>query len=335
MRKKIDFEGVNIHLEGEEWRSVVGYEGIYEVSNLGRVKRLKRNPERGKSIMRERMLSAYKDKDGYLSVNLSKNSLQKPHRLHRVVLSAFTPNPNKLPLVNHKNGVRDDNRLENLEWCDAKYNNSYGDAIEKRKKAQFLYFNKSIKVLQYTMNGDFVNGYYTTKDASRKTGISATDINYCLNKKANRAGEFQWIYKNGDIQQKIKASSIKSNKNIKVAQYSLDGKYIKTHENAKIAAQSVGLKSVSLCCLNKMETAGGFVWRYVSREEPPSLQIPITWTTRVKPVYQYSIDGVYINGFKNCAEASKAVNVKPSNICMCCLGKQKTCKGFVWSYTKL
>lgn len=333
MKRKIDFEGATKTLQGEEWKDVTGYEGIYKVSNLGRVKRLKRRFDDGrKSIMRERILLASKDKDGYFSVALSKNGKSTTMRLHRVVLSAFVPNVNNLPMVNHINEIRDDNRLENLEWCDAKYNNSYGKAIEKRKVAQQRYYNKSIKVHQYTLRGKYVKGFHSIVEASMETGISKTDIQYALKGKMSRAGNFQWIFNDNIPPKEIDAIKRLTHKNVKVAQYSLNGEYIRLYNSVKDAKKSTGITTISSCCIGKAETAGRYVWRYVEDGYTPLTSIPITWTTKEKRVYQYTKTGECVGIYESCTEAAKSVNGSASNICGCCLGYYKTSKGYIWSY---
>ena len=100
----------------EVWKSVVGYEGYYEVSNLGRVRRV---------TNKNNLLVPNTLPYGYLQVCLSVNAVRKQHRIHRLVAEAFLPNPNNLPIVNHKDWNPSNNRVDNLEWCDVKYNNSY------------------------------------------------------------------------------------------------------------------------------------------------------------------------------------------------------------------
>lgn len=112
----------------EVWKSVVGYEGLYEVSNIGNVRGLDRyettvklsalkntvtqtNLRKGKT----RTLSI--DKIGYVSINISKNGKQSKGKVHRMVAMAFIDNPDNKPWVNHINGIKTDNRIENLEWC--------------------------------------------------------------------------------------------------------------------------------------------------------------------------------------------------------------------------
>lgn len=97
----------------ENWKPATG---VYEVSDQGNV----RNRKTG------RLLKQVKNKDGYLQVGLREDGKSKSFRVHRLVAFAFIPNPDNLPQVNHKNEDKTDNRVENLEWCDAKYNSNYG-----------------------------------------------------------------------------------------------------------------------------------------------------------------------------------------------------------------
>ena len=102
----------------EEWRPIEGSEGLYEVSSYGRVRSLRRNI----------ILSPKKEPMGYLRCNLYLNKNMKTFSIHRLVAQAFIPNPDNLPQVNHKDENKTNNSVENLEWCDAKYNNNYGTA---------------------------------------------------------------------------------------------------------------------------------------------------------------------------------------------------------------
>ena len=120
----------------EIWKDIEGYEGIYQVSNLGRIKRLEgcyycghRN-EQNKHIQ-EQIMKPYQDKKGYLHIALSNGNERKHYMVHRLVANAFIPNPNNLQFINHKSEIKTENFVENLEWCDAKYNNNYGSRLEK------------------------------------------------------------------------------------------------------------------------------------------------------------------------------------------------------------
>ena len=113
----------------EEWRDIKGYEGLYQVSNEGRIKSLERiaNRSDGKvEILKEKIRKLTKDKDGYLCVPLVKELKRKFCKVHRLVAKAFIDNPDNLPEINHKDECKSNNSVENLEWCDRKYNTNYG-----------------------------------------------------------------------------------------------------------------------------------------------------------------------------------------------------------------
>lgn len=119
----------------EIWKDVIGYEGLYQVSNLGRVKGLKRESKHykgGVRVYNERFLNPCLHKDGYLKVGLIKDGINKQHSVHRLVCSSFIENIYNKPQVNHKNGVKTDNRLENLEWSTSSENHKHAYKIGLR-----------------------------------------------------------------------------------------------------------------------------------------------------------------------------------------------------------
>lgn len=104
------------------WKDIPGYEGLYKVSNTGKIF----------SVVTNRELSVIQKKDGYTCISLcDKDHNKKQYRVHQLVAKAFIPNPNNYPFINHKNEIKNDNRVENLEWCSIKYNSSYGSAPKK------------------------------------------------------------------------------------------------------------------------------------------------------------------------------------------------------------
>lgn len=112
----------------EEWRPVKGYEDLYRVSNTGKIKSLDKivmrdNKPFGKKI--SRLLPQHQENNGYCRVNLLKEGERKKVFVHRIVASSFISNPEDLPCINHINSIRNDNRVENLEWCSYSYNNQY------------------------------------------------------------------------------------------------------------------------------------------------------------------------------------------------------------------
>ena len=125
------------HEEYEVWRDIKGYEGIYQVSDLGKVKSLARTiyfPSGGKRKVKDRILKPAIDKDGYELLTLAKNGENKNTRVHRIVAEAFIPNNENKPQVNHINEIKDDNRAVNLEWSTSQENINHGNGIEKRAK---------------------------------------------------------------------------------------------------------------------------------------------------------------------------------------------------------
>ena len=167
----------------EIWKDIVGYEGLYKVSNLGNVMSFWHK--------KPKLIKQIKDKKGYLRVGLKLyNKPQKLIFVHRLVCQSFIPNPNNLPCVNHKDENPSNNNVNNLEWCSYQYNINYGTANERRAKKH------SIPVLQYDKNGNFINDYPSIKDAERKTGINHQNIcNVCRGKRYKSAGGYIWKYK--------------------------------------------------------------------------------------------------------------------------------------------
>ena len=120
----------------EEWRPIEGYEGLYEVSNLGRVRSLDmyvKSRYGNYRLHKGKVLSPAKDTNGYLFVNLTYNGKHNTIRVHRLVALTFIPNPDNLPEVNHKDEDKSNNRVDNLEFCDRKYNINYGSRKDKVK----------------------------------------------------------------------------------------------------------------------------------------------------------------------------------------------------------
>ena len=129
----------------EIWKDIKGYEKLYQVSNLGNVRRIKFINNRTQKD-KIKMLKLIKDKKGYLKINLWKNNKSKMFLVHRIVAETFILNPNNLPQVNHKDENKSNNCVENLEWCSQKYNNNYGNRLNNiRKKLMEKNVKKKMK----------------------------------------------------------------------------------------------------------------------------------------------------------------------------------------------
>ena len=147
--------------ESEVWKDVVGFEGWYQVCNKGNVRSVDRINHIGRKY-NGRTLNLLRGKDGYPQVVLSKNGVRKTKYTHRLVAEAFLPNPNNYPEVNHRDEVKDNNNVENLEWCDTRYNLNYGTARQRAAKKT----SKKVKAVNVE-TGEVVK-FNSIREAGRK-----------------------------------------------------------------------------------------------------------------------------------------------------------------------
>ena len=184
-------------MENEVWKDIPNYEGLYQVSNLGRVKSLKRKVHAGRNRIRwqyERILSNNKTNgNGYKVVSLNKNSRGKNKYIHRLVAEAFISNPNNLPQVNHKDENKQNNCVDNLEWCTCQYNSTYNDLhIKNGIKNRNNKYSKPIYKLDEKNN--ILETYPSISEASRKNGISYQAISDCLRGIQKHSAGYKWKY---------------------------------------------------------------------------------------------------------------------------------------------
>lgn len=175
----------------EIWEDVKEYEGFYQVSNLGNVKSLNRLVllyNGGQYTRKGQKLKLLLSKDGYYQVHLLRNGIAKTVKVHRLVASAFIPNPNNFAEVNHKNEIKTDNRVENLEWCTQEYNKRYGTATRRRTE------KISVKVAQYDLDNTLIQIWDSMREAERKTKILNQSISLCCKGKRKKAGGYAWRY---------------------------------------------------------------------------------------------------------------------------------------------
>lgn len=182
----------------EIWKEVKGYEGFYEVSNLGNVRSMAVYSYKYKQVLRRktpRMRVQETTKDGYKRVLLCLYGKHKKWAVHRLVAQAFIPNDKGLPCVNHKDENTANNRAENLEWCDWSYNSNYG-TLPKRISERLSIHHPTAKVVnQYDVDGTFIAAYPSLKAASRKLGtVSADMIGRACAGKAKTAAGFKWSF---------------------------------------------------------------------------------------------------------------------------------------------
>ena len=281
-------------LEGEVWKDVVGYEGLYMVSSYGRVKSLGRERktwEGGIYILKRKILKQSLNRKGYSQVCLRSNSKNGTCTVHRLVAEAFIPNPHNKPQIDHINTNKTDNRVENLRWCTAHENSMntltrqhLSEAGKGRKCAWEGVFGKdnpsAISVVQLSLQGEYIRTWDCIMDARRELGIK--HISSALKGKRQSAGGFLWIYADKYDSTKKYTYTQKDCKGenssmwgrlgkdspfaIPIVQLSLKGEYIKTWDSFSGVQRELGIQQANIHkVLNGQRNhAGGYKWMYLS-----------------------------------------------------------------------
>lgn len=171
----------------EIWKDIKGYERLYEISNKGNVKSLNKKIQRSNDriqTFKERKLKPGLSKNGYLTVQLFKNKKGKTKYIHKLVAEAFIPNLDNYPIINHKDENKQNNYVDNLEWCTYSYNNSYNDKMKNLRK----------KVLQYNKNNKFIKKWDGLINIQKELGINRNNITSVCKGKRKHAGGYIWKY---------------------------------------------------------------------------------------------------------------------------------------------
>lgn len=175
----------------EIWRDIKDYEGLYQVSNLGRVRSLDRNGKGKGNGSKGKIIKPCLDKStGYYRVTLHKNGINKTYSVHRLVAEAFIPNPDNLPTVDHINRIKTDNMVDNLRWASYKLQSINRDDTNRESQKESC----SKPVSQYTLGGVFIKEYPSIIEAGRNTGINYSSICQCCLGKRKSAGGYIWKY---------------------------------------------------------------------------------------------------------------------------------------------
>lgn len=182
----------------ETWKPVVGYEGFYEVSDLGRVRSVPRELAKRKPCWKTgyrkkgQLIKPQKRPNGYLFVNLHKDGIKRMANIHRLVAEAFIENPRKCAFVNHKDESRDNNAADNLEWCTHKENCNYGTAIKRRVEKQ-RNGKLSKPVDQLDLNGRYIKIFPSIKEADRQ-GFAMQNVSAAAHGRMKTAYGFKWRF---------------------------------------------------------------------------------------------------------------------------------------------
>lgn len=165
-----------------DWKDIIGYEGLYQISNCGEVKSyVRKGGDKLKQVV---------DHQGYKSVVLCKKKVKRRFKIHRLVAKAFIPNFYNLPVINHIDENKSNNKVNNLEWCDYSYNNSYGSKPKKQTE------KLGKKIIQFNKEGNFIKLWDSALLIQKYLGINNSNIIQCCKGKRKTAGGFKWRYSN-------------------------------------------------------------------------------------------------------------------------------------------
>lgn len=228
-----------------------GIETHYSISDDGVIK----------NILTNRILKQQKTKDYYYAVAIFINGKQKHCRVHRLVAQAFIPNPNNKPYVNHKNGDRGDNRVENLEWCTPSENTQHA------VNTGLLTPRNERSVVQYSLDGQLIKIFDSITQAAQETNSLTEKIIMCCQKERLTHNGYQWRYIN-DAQKNLPPQQEPKTKPRKVAQIDpITNETIAVYNSITQAAKAVNGSSGAICnIINKRtqtHTHKGYFWKLV------------------------------------------------------------------------
>ena len=175
-----------------EWKEVAGYEGLYEVSNTGKVRTIGHFTRGHRIPPRELKVKTHKSQR-YARARLYKDGISKDLAVHRLVAAAFVQNPHNKPQVNHIDGDRTNNNASNLEWCTQAENNRH--AIDNGLQNPYIAIEATKKpVLQIDLEGNIVKKWDSLTDAARTLRLQVSNISHCCSGRIKTTGGFKWAY---------------------------------------------------------------------------------------------------------------------------------------------
>lgn len=256
----------------EEWRDVKGYEGLYQVSNLGNVKALGRDYYHSnghalvKHYVKEHIVNGRLRKDGYYDIDLHKDGKLCKKLVHRLVAEAFVPNPNNYRIIHHLDCNKANEKADNLMWCTQSFNVQHAYDFEGKQQAKGEECTSSKKVIQTDLNGNILNVWPSLSTVKEKLGYNPSTLAGCANGHNRSAYGCLWVYGKENIPRAVERYYAPNKCCKKVAQI-LNGKVIKIYNSLKEAGAAVGLKSytpISLAIAGRYKESAGYQWKYVN-----------------------------------------------------------------------
>lgn len=283
----------------EQWRDIEGYEGLYQISNYGNVLSVVFGSKNHPRLKQEsRLLRLAASSSGYYHVQLYKNGVPSTRLVHKLVASAFISNPEKKPEVNHKDGDKSNNRVENLEWVTKSENLKHAALTGLRVSPMIGMTGErnpfSKPILQYDLDGNFIKKWASAMEASRHMHVAPCGIYSCLSGRSATSRGYIWKRFDGIIKPQINPStrtkrqetSCKKslhkcrNKTIlgNVQQIAHDGTVVHTWDNCSEAARCLGIpkQNIYACVHGATKHCRGYSWRLANEANlilPASLPV--------------------------------------------------------------
>lgn len=257
----------------EQWRKIKGFEGLYEVSSEGRVRSLDRYVTGVDGVTRKHFGRVLRPgfTHGYAFVHLNDAERGRRRRcyVHRLVGETFIPNPQNLPQINHKDECRAHNNVKNLEWCNAKYNNNYGNHSHRLSKAQ------SIAIVTYNMYTGKTMRYPSAAAASRELSLDTGHIAKVLKGKSNSHKGYIFMYDDQYSPEKMKAKYDKANLNKPIIAKNYLGQFINKYRTRAEAAQDLNVdgSEISKALYGKLKHVKGYRFSFCEYVPPVSTNV--------------------------------------------------------------
>lgn len=330
------------------WKDFPDFEGLYQACTDGQVRSVDHNTmgKDGKlHHIKGRILKQAEDKDGYKRVVLCKNGVNYYLSVHRIIAMTFLPNPDNLPVINHKDIDPSNNKVENLMWCTVKENNDWGDHKEKVRATKHATMGDP--VVQIDLNNNIAKIWHSAAIAS-DFGYSRSSISQCvINKKKYHKG-YKWV-KLENYKPELSKEEIEYYKNMPIppfkrspayndraiVQLTLDGQYVREWP-AIACVNDYGYNSICVgdCVRHRQRTTNEYRWMYKEEyQNTKEIETELKDYRGKRKVVQLTLDGKLVKIW-DCARDVEKCGFGPQAVNGCCRHKDNRTrhKGFIWEY---